>query len=52
MDLETILSNHLCRILNIDDSVAENINILVINLNILHNYFDDPNKIIFNSVSS
>jgi len=41
MDLKTILSNHLCRILNIDDSVAENINILVTNLNILHNYFDE-----------
>jgi len=41
--------------LNIDDMAAksnQSINILATSLNILHNYFDGPNKIIFSSVSS
>jgi len=33
-------------------NAVKNFDILVISLNILHNYFDDPNKIIFRSVSS
>jgi len=38
--------------LSVDDNAATSFNILAINLSILHNYFDDPNKIIFKSVSS
>jgi len=35
--------------LNVDDRDAKSFNILAINLNV-HNYFDDPNKIISRSV--
>jgi len=38
--------------LNVDDNAAKSFNILAIKLNILHNYFDGPNKIVFRSVSS
>jgi len=41
--------------LNIDDMIAKSnqlINILVTSSNILHKYFDGPNKIIFRSVCS
>jgi len=37
--------------LNIDDIAVKNFNILETSLNILHNYFDGPNKIIFKSVT-
>jgi len=37
---------------SVDDNVAKSFNILATNLNILHNYFDSLNKIIFRSVSS
>jgi len=37
--------------LSIDDD-AKNLNILAISLNVLHNYFDGPNKIIFKSVTN
>jgi len=36
--------------LSIDDNAAKSFNILAINWNVLHNYFDDPCKIIFRSV--
>jgi len=32
--------------LNVDDKVVKNFNILATNLNVVHNYFDGPNKII------
>jgi len=35
----------------IEDTVAKSFNILSNNLNVLHNYFDSANKIIFRSVS-
>jgi len=38
--------------LSIDDNAEKSFNILAISLNILHNYFDGPNKIIVRSVSS
>jgi len=38
--------------LNINDKAVKSFNILATNLNVLHNYFDNPNKIIFESVSS
>jgi len=38
--------------LSVDNNAAKNFNILAISLNVLHNYFDDSNKIIFRSVSS
>jgi len=34
---------------DIDDNVAKNFSILAISLNVIHNYFDDSNKIIFKS---
>jgi len=37
--------------LSVDNNAAKNFNILVTSLNVLHNYFDDLNKIIFRSVS-
>jgi len=33
--------------INIDDNAEKSFNILAISLNNLHNYFVDPNKIIF-----
>jgi len=39
-------SNYVKR-LNIDNKTAKNINILAINLNVLNNYFDGSNEIIF-----
>jgi len=33
-------------------NAAKNFDILTTSLNVLHNYFDDSNKIIFKSVSS
>jgi len=38
--------------LNVDYKVAKSFNILAISLNVLRNYFDDSNTIIFRSVSS
>jgi len=35
-----------------DDKAAKSFNVLATSLNVLHNYFDDPNKIIFRFVSS
>jgi len=34
---------------SVDDNAGKNFNILAISLNILFNYFDGPNKIIFTS---
>jgi len=39
-------SNYVKR-LNVDDKAAKNFNILAINLNVLNNYFDGSNEIIF-----
>jgi len=39
-------SNYVKR-LNIDDKAAKSFNILAINFNVLNNYFDGSNKIIF-----
>jgi len=36
--------------LSVDDNDAKNFNILATSLNVLHNYFNDPNEIIFRSV--
>jgi len=33
--------------LNIDDNATKSFNILATNLNVLYNYFDDLNKIMF-----
>jgi len=44
--------NNYVKRLNIDDNAAKNFNILATSLNVLHNYFDGPNKIIFRFVSS
>jgi len=44
--------NNYVECLNIFDSAAKCFDILATNLNILHNYFDDANRIIFRSVSS
>jgi len=38
--------------LNLFDNAAKYFNILTISLNVLYNYFDGPNKIIFRSVLS
>jgi len=38
--------------MQVDDSATKNFNILATNLNVLYNYLDDPNKIIFRSVAS
>jgi len=37
---------------NVNNDAVKIFNILTTSLNILHNYFDDLNKIIFKSVSS
>jgi len=37
--------------LNIDDNVAKSFNIVAINLNVLHYYFECSNEIIFKSVN-
>jgi len=37
---------------NVDDSAAKSFDIQATNLNVLHNYFDSLNKIIFRSVSN
>jgi len=34
------------------DNAAKSLDILATNLNVLHNYFDGSNKVIFRSVSS
>jgi len=36
--------------LNVDEKNAKSFNILTTGLNVLHNYFDGPNKIIFRSI--
>jgi len=38
--------------LKVDDNAAKSFNILAISLKVLHNCFDDSNKIIFRSVST
>jgi len=43
--------NNYMECLNVDDDAAKNYNILATSLNVLHNYFDGPNKIIFRSLS-
>jgi len=47
-----IHQNNYVKRLNVDDKAAKSFNIVAINLNVLHNYFDDPNKIIFRFVSN
>jgi len=42
--------NNYTECLKVDDKTAKRFNILATNLNVLHNYFEDPNKIIFRSV--
>jgi len=37
---------------SVNNDAAKSFNVLATSLNVLHNYFDDPNKIIFKSVSS
>jgi len=37
--------------LNVDNNAAKSINILAISLNVLHNYLNGSNKIIFKSVN-
>jgi len=44
--------NNYVELVNIFDNVVKNFNILVTSLNVLHNYFDGPKKIIFRSVAS
>jgi len=49
-DMKIILLDHqnnYVERLNIDDNTAKSFNVLLTNLNVLHNYFYDPNKIIF-----
>jgi len=38
--------------LNVDDNAAKDFNTLATSLNVLLNYFDGPNKIIFRSIFS
>jgi len=38
--------------LKCNDNVTKIFNVLAIDMNILHNYFDGPNKIIFRFISS
>jgi len=47
-----IFQNNYVERLSVEDSIDKNFNILETSLNILHNYFDDPNNIIFKSVSN
>jgi len=37
---------------SVNDNAAKNFNILAIGLSVLHNYFDDSNKIIFRFVAT
>jgi len=39
-----------CRNLSVDGNAATSFNILAISLNVLCNYFDNPNKITFRSL--
>jgi len=43
--------NNYVKRLSVDDNAAKSFNILTISLNVLHNYFDRPNKIISRCVS-
>jgi len=44
--------NNYAERLNVDDKVAKSFDILAIRLDVLHNYFDGPTKIIFRSASN
>jgi len=53
IDQKIILSSHQNNyVKRFDDNVAKSFNILTTSLNVLHNYFENSNKIIFRFISS
>jgi len=44
--------NNYVKCLNVDDKAVKRVLTIATSLNVPHNYFDGPNKIIFESVSS
>jgi len=42
--------NNYIESLNVDNNAAKNFKILATSLNVIHNYFDGSNKIIFRSI--